>query len=163
MNAITKQAPANIVPTKERSAPRRVTGRLKVALDDMVWTGVHYSDAAKAAGLTTRAMRVALTKPHVLAYLRAERQSLRASEGPRTLHRLVALRDQDANRAAAVQAARAIEGLPNENHPSNRAAQYAPGLVIVIKGNGRLPDRTIGPPMIDVTPTAPAEDGEPEE
>jgi hypothetical protein len=88
------------VPAKrapDRSRPLQVTGRLKVALDAMVWEGLQYADAAKFAGLTARAMRKALDKSHVCRYLSNGKAALRASEGPRILKRLVVLAHQDRN------------------------------------------------------------------
>jgi hypothetical protein len=131
----TDHTPPLLPAKRERSAPNRVTGRLKEALDRMVWFGETYQDAGAAVELSARHMRRALGKPHVLAYLRAERATLRASDGPRNFHRLVELRSQNKNMNAAVQAARAIEGLADDEPPPGARVQ-APGLVIVIQGGG---------------------------
>src|SRR5665213_1505175 len=89
----TRQARA----VKERSERGRVTGKLKTAIDRMVWFGDKRLDAATAAALSDHGVRTALRKPHVLAYLRSELALLREGERPRNLHRLAALRDQDDN------------------------------------------------------------------
>ena len=109
--------------TKDRSKARNVTGRLKVAIDLMVWEALPYSEAAKAAGLTTRALRKALDRPHVCAYLAGGKAQLRASEGPRTLHRLVQLAHQDRNANAAVAACKAIENIPDNRNSPGRPGQ----------------------------------------
>jgi hypothetical protein len=83
-----------------RSARLAVTGKLKVALDAMVWRGLRYAEAGKVAGITARGMRVALEKPLVCAYLAAGKRALRSSEGPRNVLRLTQLRDQDRNMVA---------------------------------------------------------------
>jgi hypothetical protein len=91
-----------------------VSGRLKAALDDMLENGTAWDAAAVKANLTVRAMRLALKRPVVLTYLRKERHVLLARMSPENLHRLGKLRDQDDNKAAAVQAARTLEGLASE-------------------------------------------------
>src|SRR5260370_2351705 len=97
-----------------KSARNGVSGRLKTALDDMTWNGTAWEDAARKANLTVRAMRLALKRPHVLKYLRAERGVLLATASGQNLKALATLRDQTENRAAAVQAARTLEGLATE-------------------------------------------------
>src|SRR5439155_12438757 len=117
---------------KDRSKARSVTGRLKVALDSMIWEGKPYEEAAKAVGLAARSMRKALERPHVLAYLASGKKQLRASESARILRRLVSLAHQDDNKNAAVAACRAVEHIPEEEGPRHGQAQ-APGFVIVLR------------------------------
>jgi hypothetical protein len=74
-----------------RSRRNAVTGKLKSALDFMVWDGLKRNDAAIAAGLAESSLRFALRKPHVLAYFRAETASLRENMRARNLHRLDAI------------------------------------------------------------------------
>jgi hypothetical protein len=64
------------------------------------------------------------------------------------LNRLCELRDQNENRAAAVNAAKALEQISDAAPPSG-GVQRAPGITIVI---GHAPDRR---PVIDVTPALP--------
>jgi hypothetical protein len=106
----TRQA----IEAKGRAAPGRVTGKLKAAIDRMVWFGDRRPDAATAAGLTDHGLRSALRKPHVLGYLRSELALLREGERPRNVHRLAALRDQDDNRNAAVAAINVLEKLTDD-------------------------------------------------
>jgi hypothetical protein len=126
----------------DKSAKGQVTGALRDACDKMIWMGLRYEAAAKAAGLTARAMRTALNKPHVLRYLADGKRVLRQSEGCRTVRRLAELRDQDTNKNAAVAAARVLEGLPDRDHQQHGAAAAKPGLVIIVQGGGK-PTRTI--------------------
>lgn len=120
-----------------KSAPKQVTGKLKIAIDAMTWRGLPYDEAAKAAGLTTRALRMALQKEHVLRYMRSQRRALLASEGPRTIIRLADLRDQNDNRNAAVAASRTILSMADDDArragPGHGATQ--PGFVIIIRGD----------------------------
>ena len=103
----TRQA----IAVKDRSAPGRVTGKLKAAIERLVWYGDRRPDAATAAGLTDHGLRTALRKPHVLGYLRSELALLREGERPRNVHRLVELREHDENRNAAVKAIQVLEEL----------------------------------------------------
>ena len=69
---------------KAKSAPHQVTGKLREACNLMIYGNdagepLEYDEAAKEAGLTVRAMRMALEKPHVRAYLRQQRAILIAS------------------------------------------------------------------------------------
>jgi hypothetical protein len=148
-----------------KTTPNGVSGRLKIALDLMTWEGLQWDEAALKANLTVRAMRLALKRPHVLKYLRAERGVLLASASGQNLHALARLRDQEENKAAAVQAARTLEGLASEQFgPVSRGigggarAGYlidlsddqSPGVVIQII-NSPAPQQQPGE-MIDVTP-----------
>ncbi len=64
---------------KDRSLPGKVTGRLKRAIDLMVWEAASRSDAAKTVGMTDHSMRQALKRPHVMAYYTGELGVRRAS------------------------------------------------------------------------------------
>jgi hypothetical protein len=83
----TRQA----IEAKGRTAPGRVTGKLKIAIERLVWFGDRRPDAATAAGLTDHGLRSALRKPHVLGYLRSELALLREVARPRNVHRLAAV------------------------------------------------------------------------
>src|SRR4051812_8485787 len=91
-----------------KSRPRQLSSGLRMAIESMVWRGLACDAAAKEAGLSTRALRSALEKPHCLAFLRSQRKTLLAAEGPRTIVTLCELRDQNENRNAAVAASRTI-------------------------------------------------------
>jgi hypothetical protein len=71
----TRQA----IEAKDRSQRMRVTGKLKVAIEAMIWEGVPRADAAAKAGMADSSLRFALRKPHVLAHHNAELASLRTS------------------------------------------------------------------------------------
>ncbi len=101
--------------TVERSLPRRVTGRLKLACDLMIWGGANglaldWDAAARQVGLRTRTMRVAIQKPHVRTYLNEQRRALLVCASAQNISRAVAIRDQDANRMAALGAIKLLEG-----------------------------------------------------
>jgi hypothetical protein len=137
----TRQALA----AQNRSLPNRVTGRLRRAITEMVWSGARRADAAKAAGMTDHSLRAALRKPHVIAFYRGELGILRESERAKTLHRLCDMRDQDSNKMASVAASKALEQISDEavHRPQH---QQTPGFVIVVQN---------GPSHASVPPTGP--------
>ena len=120
-----------------------VSGRLKSAIDRMVWTSMTRPQAATASGMTDHGVREALRKPHVKAYLLEQMQVLRDSERPRNIHRLAEIRDA-ANNMPAVQAIRALEEM-QEPVGSSKHLPTA-GLVIHITGTEAKPV------TIDVSP-----------
>lgn len=139
----------------------RVVGKLKTALDLMVWGDkdgipLDYDVAARTANLTVRSMRRALERPHVRAYLRGQRDVFRASISSRVIFRLDELSRQNVNMNAAVGASRAILQLEDEEVQQRRGSVSSPGLVIQIVSSPvpRVPV-TAGP-IVDVTPATPA-------
>jgi hypothetical protein len=133
---MTEKLPAELSPQKiaaqDRSAPRRITGRLKAALDRMVWRGDKRADAAIAAGMVDHSLRVALKKPHVLAYYRGELATLRESERARSVHALVDVRDASDNAMARVAAAKELEKVTVEAATRPNGNATSPGIVIRI-------------------------------
>jgi hypothetical protein len=129
---------ANIAPSRQAkqsitaSKPGQVTGRLKLACDLMVYSGLSWDKAALQAGLTVRSMRLAMERPHVLRYLRDNREVFRVAACSSNILKLVELRDSSPNAMARVQAIKALEGIEDE---STRTAgrQTVPGLVVVIQ------------------------------
>jgi hypothetical protein len=115
-----------------KSAPRKVTSRLKLAMDAMAHEGLEMDQAARRAGLTTSAVRKALTRAPVLAYLAAQRKIVRAAEEPRTYKRMIALLHQDRSIVGAVAAGRVLMNAPDEMATHGAGAARAPGVVIVI-------------------------------
>jgi hypothetical protein len=171
--------PSQELTTQQRAAIGKTTrngvsGKLKHALDLMTWEGLPWDQAAVKAGLSTRSMRLALKRPHVLKYLRAERGVLMAQASASTFHRLNELMRQDENRGAAVAAARTIEGMTNEAIGGPRTigisggprAGYlidlssdepSPGVVIQII-NAPAQPHIPGEDAIDVTPNEPEDE-----
>jgi hypothetical protein len=115
-----------------RSEPKRVTGRLKEACMLMA-EGMSYQEAAAATGMTTRGMRMALEKAHVIAFLRHQRQVLRASMSGQNLAALARVRDQTSNPLATVRAVQAIEQM-DADQAHGRGVPASPGLVVIIEG-----------------------------
>lgn len=145
--------PRQAIAVQGRSKRLAVTGKLRIALLEMVWAGSCRADAAKAAGLQDHSLRSALRKPHVKAFYLGELEVLRTSERARNIHALVGVRDKSANGMAVVQAARTLDQLA-DGDPIGRAVAITPGITIVIAsapapsvGSG------MGTPLLDLNPT----------
>jgi hypothetical protein len=113
---------------------KRIGGRLKQALDLMVWGDgerryLPDNEAAAIAGINVLSIRSALQKPHVPQYYREQREVLRARESPANIHRLCEIRDAD-NNMPAVNAIKALEMLDTEQ--INRPNVPSPGISIRI-------------------------------
>ncbi|MGB7833213.1 MAG: hypothetical protein WBL84_13485 [Xanthobacteraceae bacterium] len=115
-----------------RSAPLKVTGKLKIAIETMVWSGACRADAAKVSGLTDHSLRSALKKPHVKAAYLAELEVLRLSARARAFHRLVELSEQNDNKGAAVAAVRTMTLEGRDEAQRGFGAVASPGLTIQI-------------------------------
>jgi hypothetical protein len=142
--AIAPQAAADTPPSRQAiqaqtaSRPLRVTGKLAIACKRIVWEGEELDIAAKAAGLTTRTLRLALERPHVISWIRAQREVFRAHVSAQNIHRAKKMRDESDNQMAALGAMKLIEQIGDQSAPG--AQQPAsPGLVIVVMGNAAQP------------------------
>jgi hypothetical protein len=148
---------SDVAPTRQaraiagRSAPGKVTGKLKLAIETMVWSGACRADAAKVAGLTDHSLRSALKKPHVKQAYLAELEVLRLSARARAFHRLVELSEQNENRGAAVAAVRTMVLEGQDEAKRGFGATQSPGLTILIVPASE-PPQPVGPPAIEHDP-----------
>lgn len=138
---------------QDRSAPGKVSGRLKCAMDALIWRGLSRAEAAQCANMSEHSLYAALRKPHVKAYYLAELDVLRTSERARNIHTLAEVRDQKSNQMARVQAVKALEQISDDEGQATARANSLPGLQIVIVQGGSQQQ-----PVIDVTPSGPAHD-----
>ena len=113
------------------SKPGKVTGRLKQAIDLMVWDALTDNEAAIRTGITVGALRISLQRPHVRAYLRQQREVFLAKEGPANINALISVRD-GTNEMARVSAVRALEQMSEETQVGARPSVSLPGLTIQI-------------------------------
>jgi hypothetical protein len=155
MNKPTRQALA----VHGRSAPHRVTGKLRTAIERMIWQGDKRADAAVAAGMTDHGLRSALRKSHVKAAYLAELDLLRTSERARNVHALVDVRDASDNAMARVAAAKELERSA-EQQPPFAGSGVRPGLlIVVVDPQGRaLPTQPVQPAPRVIELTANSED-----
>lgn len=130
--ATTDQPSHQALAAQGRSAPGKVTGRLRKAIDAMVWQGARRAEAAAIAGLTDHSLRSALRKPHVKAAYLSECEVLRLSGRARRIHRLEAMVEQDDNKAAVINAALALDRIGEEQQLAARSTLQAPGFMIQV-------------------------------
>ncbi len=100
----------------------------------MVWENKADNEAAVKTGMTITAIRLALNRPHVRAYVREQREVLRTREFGRNIHTLIDVRDQKSNQMARVNAVKALEQI-GDDEPTGAARNRAPGVVIVISSD----------------------------
>jgi hypothetical protein len=110
----------------------RVTGKVRNAIDAMVWEGLPRSEAAAKAGISEHGLYKALRKPPVKAYYLSECEMLRTSGRARRIHRLEAMLEQSDNKAAVINAALALEGMGNDQASVSAQQKQSPGVVIQI-------------------------------
>ena len=114
---------------RNKQPPLRITKRVKDAIHAMVVDKQRWDDAARSVGLTARHMRLALEKPHVIAYLRKQLDVSRGARQVANFHRLCEIADAE-NNMPAVQAIRALEQISDEQ--TNTKQTTSPGVTIRI-------------------------------
>jgi hypothetical protein len=112
----------------------RISKRLKVALDAMIWPdesgrSLDYDEAARLVGIPVKSMRKSLERPVTRRYLRAGAEVFRAALSTKIVSRLGQLSMQDENRNAAVAACRTVLG-QDEAQSRSLNAESSPWLTI---------------------------------
>jgi hypothetical protein len=120
---------------RKPSKPLRVTGKLRQACMFLVHEGLPWKEAAIKADFTPAAMLYALQRPHVVAFVRQQRDVLRASMCGANILALVEVRDQKLNQMARVNAVLALERMDDQQVAAGQH-RAAPGLTIVIETHG---------------------------
>lgn len=82
----------------------------------MVFEGQTRQVAAETAGLTDDALRKALLKPAVLAYLNDQMEVLRTGARPRALNRIIDLADRSDSDRVRLEAAKYLDGMDRPSH-----------------------------------------------
>jgi hypothetical protein len=145
----TRQAAA----VEGRSKRLRVTGKLRVAIEAMIWEGLTRKDAAAKAGLADSSLRFAMRKSHVMAHFNAELANLRTSLRARNVHRLDDIAHKSANDMARVQAVKTLEQLADVAEQNHRPGQTTtPGIQIVIVQRVPAP-KLADLPVISIEPS----------
>lgn len=143
-------------PVDKRKRPRGLTQGIRIAIDAIVYDRCTRAVACEKAGITQRALYLALEKSEVAAHWNSCIKVLRTGERARNLHRLTELRDQDENRGAAVKSVQLLEQLDvNDVRPGPASMQ--PGMVIVIHAAPPTPspsDPSSTLKVIEVTPAS---------
>lgn len=115
----------------------KVTGKVAQAIRLMIQEGMPWDQAATAVGMPVRTMRLAIAKPHVIKWMKAEREVFRDHICAANIHRLAEIRDHKPN-MPAVNAILALERRDDEK--AIAARQTVPGFVIVCKGDVQVTD-----------------------
>lgn len=148
-----------------RRRKRGLTPAIKTAIDSIVHDRSTRAQACKKAGISERALYLALQKAEVAVHWNAQIEVLRSAERPSNLFALMAVRDGEGhkNPMARVAAAKALEQLaePVPGRPGG-AAQVLPGLVVVIRAGLGVQPPAPRPP-IDITPPRPIVEHRPAE
>ena len=114
---------------RNKTPPTRITTRVKRAVEHIVETGAAYNEAAAHVGMSTYRLRLALDKPHVIAFMRNRLHVSRELRSPKNFHRLCEIADAE-NNMPAVNAIKALEQLSDEQ--TNKPNTASPGVTIRI-------------------------------
>ena len=144
-----KLVPQKVGAVDNRRRPRGLTRAIRTAIDALVFDRCTREEACKKAGITERALYLALEKPEVAAHWNAQVHVLRVGERAANIHALAGIRDKSGNAMAVVQAARSLDQLEDSAAAAAKASQIQPGLVIVIQPAPERP-QPVGE-IIDVT------------
>jgi hypothetical protein len=126
------------LPEQPKPSPiERVTGKVRTAIEAMVWEGLPRAKAAEKAGISEHGLYKALRKPPVKAFYMEQLDVLRTSERARNIHALVEVRDGTGNAMARVGAVKVLEQISDEAG-SHRSSVTPPGLTIIIENGSSL-------------------------
>lgn len=133
-----------LLPDASDKQPKRarIGKKLQTAIDAIVFEGADLQAAAQTAKTSTRVLRRALERRHVLAHLKRRREVLRTSARGSNIRRLVEIRDA-ANNMPAVQAIRELERMDDGDEIA-AAARRSPGVVILVTGNASVTPLSVG-------------------
>jgi hypothetical protein len=157
-------------PVDKRRRPRGLTKAIRVAIDCIIHDRRTRAQACEKAGISERALYLALQKVEVAAHWNAQIDVLRSAERPHNVFALVDVRDNSGNAMARVQAARSLETLADEAaaRPGGPGRQTLPGLIVMINNvpvpptvqpqtieHDPQPPRPLSPAPFDVRPAPP--------
>lgn len=133
----------------------RISGRVRKAIEAMVWSGRTRAEAAADAGIADDTLYRAFRKPEVKAAYLAECDVLRTSARSRAITRLIGISEEN-DGMPAVQAIRTL--FPDFENPDAAArssdASRMPGVTIrVVQEVPAQPAPRSAPLVIDVTPS----------
>ena len=142
-----------------RSSPLKVTGKLRFAIEQMVWHGARRQDAAERAGLKDHSLRAALRKGHVMAHYHNELRVLRESTRAKNFHRLDDIAESSPNAMAKVAAIKTMEAVSDPIVSAAQGQQLAGWVIMLDEPATGLSVRIVSPiprrqgdDAIDITP-----------
>lgn len=157
-NAKRKLVPQMVGRTDKRRRPRGLTRAIRTAVDAIIFDRCSRQSACESAGITERALYLALEKVEVAAYWKRQTDVLRTGERAANLHALVRVRDSEQNANASVKAVQVLEQLGDEQASRTGAGVTVPGLVIQILN---APAAVSSEARASVTIDVPAEETQP--
>jgi len=119
----------NTALARNKSPPPRITRRVKRAIELIVHEAMPFDQAAREVSFSLRALRLAMNKPHVMAYYKAECEVFRDCRRARNYQRLAEIAD-DQNNMPAVNAIKTMMGVELEQ--TNKQTAASPGVTIRI-------------------------------
>jgi len=120
----------NTALARNKPHPKRITRRVKRAIELIVHEAMPFDQAAREVNFSLRALRLAMNKPHVMAFYKAECEVFRDCRRARNYQRLAAIAD-DQNNMPAVNAIKTMMGLELEQ-TNNKQTNASPGVTIRI-------------------------------
>jgi hypothetical protein len=132
MNQKRKLVPQKIGTLDKRRRPRGLTRAIRTAIDSIIFDRRNRADACEKAGITQRALYLALEKMEVAAYWQRQTDVLRTGERARNIHRLVEIRDA-ANNMPAVNSIKTMMQIEDDSRTAHTyGGQVVPGMTINI-------------------------------
>lgn len=116
---------------KEPAKRKQLGPKLRKVISLMVHEGMEMDKAARAANTSTRAIRKALERPHVLAYVKRTKEVFRASISSQNIFHAAKIRNKSGNAMAKLGAIKLLEGMSDEPNVTGTRSQ-APGVVVVV-------------------------------
>jgi hypothetical protein len=114
---------------RNKTPPPRISTRVKRAIELIVHEAMAFDQAAREVNFSLRALRLAMNKPHVMAYYKAECEVFRDCRRARNYQRLTEIAD-DQNNMPAVNAIKAL--LMDEYEQTTNKQTASPGVTIRI-------------------------------
>jgi hypothetical protein len=136
---------------RNKTPKLRITPRVKRAIELIVHEAMTFDQAAREVNFSLRALRLAMNKPHVMAYYKGECEVFRDCRRARNYQRLAAIAD-DQNNMPAVNAIKAMMGLELEQ--TNNKQTASPGVTIRIV-NVATTNPTTNQAIVDATTSQP--------
>jgi hypothetical protein len=150
-----KLVPQKVGPVDKRRRPRGLTKAIRTAIDTLIHDRCTRDQACEKAGISERALYLALQKPEVAAYWNGQIDVLRTAERPASLFALIEVRDGvgHSNAMARVNAAKSLLDQGDAVAATGAQVRPAPGLQIVLIQPTALEPKTINVVPVDITPT----------
>lgn len=153
-----------IEPDKPRPGRKQqIRPRLRHAIDLIVKKGLNQSEAAKTSGMQPHSLSLALSRPHVKAYVEGVKRAHLSGATFKAWHSILDLVENAASEDVRHKAARTVlehagelgAGLNDKDQAPRQLIQIITDRVQIGQHplSERLPGVTEAPPMLDITPS----------